>query len=450
MLNGIKEAIHDLIFEETRVWYNRNPGSGEIFLAIMRLLLAILMLLMFILLGGDAFQSVNARQTAIQVRAVSPLLHLIPVDTITFVIYIFTWENLRYAFPVAGALVSILLAGAYYVKDIYNLKHIQNGLHYVIASLFSISYPHLNIDHGEKELNKKETNLIDSIGGPGFAQIQPGNAVIFRKLRKVSRNIITQSVLMTRFETISTITNLDDQDGFLDEMQTVTRDGIQVKVRDIRFRYRILSEKIGDQPVPRTKENPYPFSRDAFNNMSYNLPVNETGQVSWGSVVKGLVLGVIEDYVNAHTIDYLTAPRSHQRDPRQEIREKMFGPGPTTGLKNIGTQLLWVDIGHFDIVGEDVDHERINLWAAEWVGDAEVKKASLEARRLIYQELGRAEGQAEMLVGISQALENVDLDTNRAQNIRQVLLARVAQILEAMHDNRLESGGPSTGEKPNR
>jgi hypothetical protein len=128
----------------------------------------------------------------------------------------------------------------------------------------------------------------------------------------------------------------------------------------------------------------------------------------------------------------------------------MFGPGPTIGLENVGTQLLWVDIGHFDIVGEDVDRERINLWAAEWVGDAEIKKAYLEARRLTYQELGRAEGQAEMLVGIGQALENVDLDTNRAQNIRRVLLARVAQILEAMHDNRLESGGPSTGEIPNR
>lgn len=450
MFNEIKGYVHDMIFEETRVWYNRNPGFSERFLGLMRLLLAILMVLMFILLGGDTFQSVNARNTAIQVRAISPLLHLVPLDLITFIIYIFTWENLRYAFPVIGAMISILIAGSYYVKDIYNLKHKLDAMHYVVASMFTLGYPHINIDHGQKEINKKETNLIDAIGGPGNAQIQPGNAVLFRKLRKVSRNIITQSVLMTRFETIGTVTNLDDQDGFVDEFVTVTRDGLQVNVRDIRFRYRILSEMIGDKPVPRTTENPYPFSRDAFINMSYNLPVNEIGQVSWGSVVQGLVTGVIEDYINAHTIDYLTAPRSHQRDPRQEIREKMFGPSPTIGLKNIGTQLLWVDIGHFDIIGEDVDKERISLWAAEWVGDAEIKKAYLEARRLTYQELGRAEGQAEMLVGISQALENVDLDVNHGQNIRQVMLARVAQILEAMHDNRLENDNSPSGEKPNR
>ncbi len=450
MFNEIKEYVHDQIFEETRVWYNRNPGFGEVFLASMRLLLAVLMVLMFILMGGETFQNVNSYDKALQARAISPLLHLIPIHVISLVIYIFTWENLRYAFPFIGALACVLIAGSYYVKDIYNLKHKLDALHYVIASMFGLSYPSINIDHGEKELSKKDTNLIDAIGGPGHAQIQPGNAVLFRKLRKVSRNIITRSVLMTRFETIGTITNLDDQDGYVDEVQTVTRDGLQVRVRDIRFRYRILSEMIGEKPVERTTENPYPFSRDAFINMSYNLPVNETGQISWGTVVKGQVLGVIEDYVNAHTIDYLTAPRSHQRDPRQEIREKMFGFIPTSGLKNVGTQLLWVDIGHFDIVGEDVDNERISLWAAEWVGDAAIKKAYLEARRMSYQELGRAEGQAEMLVGIGQALENVDMDANRGQNVRQVVLARVAQILEAMHDNRLEGDNSTSGDKPNR
>ncbi len=81
------------IFKETRVWYDRNPGFGEQFLGLMRMLLALLLLLMFVLLGGDFFQNVYARDLALQAREISPLLHLIPVDFIAFVIYIFTWEK---------------------------------------------------------------------------------------------------------------------------------------------------------------------------------------------------------------------------------------------------------------------------------------------------------------------------------------------------------------------
>ena len=445
MFDGLQDFLQNPIFKETRIWYDRNPGFGEQFLGVMRLLLAILLVLMFILMGGDFFQNVNARGTALQAREISPLLHLIPVDFIAFVIYIFTWENLRFALPVFGAMVSVIITGAFFVKDIYNLKQFNDGLRYVISSMFAVNYPHINIDNGQKQIARKETNLIDAIGGPGYAMIQPGNAVLFHQLRKVSRNIITQSVMMTRFERVGSVTNLDDQDGYVEEMQVVSRDGIQIKVRDIRFRYRILSETFNGQAVPRTRENPYPFSRQAYIDLSYYLSVNEKGQISWGQAVRGMIAGVVEDYVNSHTVDYLTAPRGHERDPRREINERMFGPGLTGALRNAGTELQWVDIGHLDIIAEEVDQERINLWAADWVGDASVKKAYSEARRIAYQELGRAEGQAEMLVAIAQAVEGIDLSGNRAKNIRHVLLARTAQILEAMHDNHMDESPPEGG-----
>lgn len=438
MWNRIIDFFRSPFFESTRVWYYRNPGFSEVFLGIMRLLLLILFFVMFILAGGEAFQQIDARSAAIYWRNTSPLLHLIPLSWLTFVIYIFAWENLRYALPVAGALISLGIAGANYVKDIYNIKQFRDALHYVLSSMFVVGYPHINIDKGEAQVSKKKINLIQEIGGPGFAQIQPGNAVLFRKLRQVSRNIITRSVLMTRFETIGTITNLDDQDGTIDDRLFMTRDGILVKVRNARFRYRILSEVKKGQPVPRSPERPYPFSEEAFINMSYALPVNEEGQTSWGQAVSGQVAGVIEEYVSSHTIDHLTAPRNHQRDPREEIRQLMFGPGLTRRLRDVGTQLLWVDIGHFEIVAEEVDRERFNLWAAEWQGRSSVSGAEIAAKRMANQDLGRAEGQAEMLVGIARALQTLELGENRPQNIRKLMLTRVAQILDAIRDSGYE------------
>ena len=59
--------------------------------------------------------------------------------------------------------------------------------------------------------------------------------------------------------------------------------------RDIRFRYRILSEMINGQPVPRSRENPYPFSRTAFIDLSYYLSVNDSGLISWGQAIRQMI-----------------------------------------------------------------------------------------------------------------------------------------------------------------
>jgi hypothetical protein len=353
---------------------------------------------------------------------------------------------LRFALPVVGALISVIIAGAYYVRDIYDLKQIEDALRYVFSSMFAIAYPHIRIDHGEKEIPRKETNLIDAIGGPGYALIQPGNGVLFRKLRKVSRNIITQTVFMTRFETIGPITNLDDQDGYIESTRAVSRDGIAIRIQDIRYRYRLLPEMVNGKPVERTMENPYPFSHQAFIDLSYYLSVGENGQTQWDQAVKMTVSGVVEDYVSSHTVDVLTAPRSYAYDPRQEIKQLLFGPGTTNALRGMGTQLLWMDMGHFDIEDETIDSERINLWAADWEGDADIKRAESEAMRISLQEQGRAEGQAEMLQEITRSLQNIDISGNRAQSIRQMLLVYTARIMDAMHDNLLEDN--SSSDKP--
>lgn len=56
-----------------------------------------------------------------------------------------------------------------------------------------------------------------------------------------------------------------------------------------------------------------------------------------------------------------------------------------------------------------------------------------EAQRIAYQDIGRAEAQAEVLMSIIHALDDIDLaaeDKNR--NIRKIILLRTAQVLEAM------------------
>ncbi len=170
--------------------------------------------------------------------------------------------------------------------------------------------------------------------------------------------------------------------------------------------------------------------------MAYNLPVNENGQFSWEEYVRLQVTRAIENYINSHTVDHLTAPRNGTQDPRAEIRATIFSPEVGEILSGNGTRMLWVDVGHFDIVESEVDKERIGVWAAEWIGNAAVEKAFGEAKRMAWQEQGRAEGQAEMIVGIAEALREVPMTGDRNKNLRAILLARVIQVLDAMRDTR--------------
>jgi hypothetical protein len=132
-------------------------------------------------------------------------------------------------------------------------------------------------------------------------------------------------------------------------------------------------------------------------------------------------------------LDYLTAPRENQQDPRVEIRNSLLFGRTRGSLRELGAELLWVDIGHFAIDDEIVDETRQNLWAADWLGDAHVTRELGLAKRQAYQELGRAEAQAEIIVAISDALNIASNSIDPATNMRKILLVRAAQLMDAYH-----------------
>jgi hypothetical protein len=342
------------------------------------------------------------------------------------------WGHIRYLVVPLGAFLIILLASARFIQDVYALEEYRSALRYVKASMFGLSYPGLLIQDGSEQLKEGQFNSIHEIGGPGYVSIQPGNAVIFRDLRSPSRVGITNSVFLRAFETISMIANLDDQHNHQDEIEAVTKDGIQVKLQDINYRFRIISTK------HRTLENPYPFDLEALNKMAYNRAVSAKGLVDWRTNVHTLVKSLLGDYINAHTLDYLTAPREEGQDPRREMREFMLNRSNTQPLQGIGADLLWIDVGHVDIVLPEIDAERERFWATEWVGDAEIKRAYGEAKSQAYQEIGRAEAQAELIMSIASSLDQSEIAHDTGKNLQYLLLGRIAQILDAVKEEKPE------------
>jgi hypothetical protein len=367
----------------------------------------------------------------------------LPRSVLIVIASIFNWNSIRYMIAPVAAITCVLIAGAYYVQDIYALPTFEDGLKYVLASMFGVNYPVLVIDKGEVQNTKGKTNLIEKIGGPGFVVIEPGNAAMFRKLHGPTAAKVSEVHFLAPFEVLAQAINLDDQDGYKEAVNATTRDGIKVLLKDVHYRFRVRQETDQNgEPARRSLSNPYPFSQDAIRDLTFGQMVEKNGPEPWRKAMDRMVTGAISDFIAEKSIDYLTAPRSNDFEPRFEMKQQLFIPDAKKRLANLGAELLWVDVGHIEIEDESVDELRTSLWSAEWAGDANVVRAYGDAVRQAYQELGRAEAQADLIMSISGALSDVEAESNALgnenhtqENVRKILLTRTAQILDAMSKN---------------
>jgi hypothetical protein len=337
------------------------------------------------------------------------------------------------------AVLLAFMAGVRYLQDIYELENLWQVFRYLFASFFGVFYPHLSIYNGKKSIKKGDVNILDVIGGPGFVFVQPGNAVLFEGQAAPAAIYPSGRRFVPRFETIQPIA-LEDQYGELDGISAMTRDGFDVKIGHTRFRFRLLAGR-----ESRSPQNPYPYSERAIYDMIYNRSVSEQELGDWSSGVASDIRKVLIGYINRNTLDHLTAPEETGGDPRGEIKRELRSHTLTDKLQRRGTELLWIDIGSFEIPNKQVEQQRLNTWQAKWMGDARLTRSYGEAQHLAYQEIARAEAQAEMLISIMHALSDVNLQSGTRQSLRELILVRTAQLLEAMGESISKEARPLPG-----
>jgi hypothetical protein len=344
---------------------------------------------------------------------------------------------------IASVLVALILA-VRYLDDIYNIGEHKAALHYLLSSAFGLPYTYATVDHGQLETHDGKVCTLDKFGGPGFLVIRPGNLVLTERLRGPAEVYGTGLHFIPRFERIKQVVDLSDQEGQIQELRATTKDGIVVLVTGIRFRFRVWAP----HEHRRSFEDPYPYSRRSIYNLAYNRSVSASGQTSWADSVKMAVDGVISDYITSHQIDHLTAPQVKETsgasrsghveleyDAREEIQRIMFSAATRQKLKGYGAELIWCEIGHIRPEDEEVEKFPLLLWQTNWKGNANITRAYGEAQRIAYQELARAEAQAELLISIMHALNDIGLGDGPEQqkhNLRNLILVRTAQILEGM------------------
>ncbi len=408
-----------------------------------RMLVVLFLAAGFMFVSGMIFERDALWATVEILQSEASPLWWVPSPFLVLLSFLFTWQSLRYLVAPIAAVVGALIWGARYVQDIYELKSYSLAWRYLLASLFAMNYPRLVISEGKRKLKPGEENLLDIIGGPGIVIVRPGNVVLFERLNNPSSVRAEGVHFVSRFETIKEISSLEDQHDVIEEMQALTKDGIIVTVREVHYRYRLWSSRRLSGPAGRSPNVPYPYSVQAVRNMAYNRAVRPTGWATWPETVKLMFESEIKNYIRGNKIDKVTAPRGTDLDPRGDIHQLYNRPGFRERFKGIGAELLWYDIGHFEVEDKQIEDQRVDTWGAEWRGDANVLLAYSDAIDKAYREQGRAEAQAEMLMAIVYALRDIKDSDDDLEKIKDVFLLRLAQLLDATGDRWVPSEGGS-------
>ncbi|HZU86557.1 MAG TPA: hypothetical protein VFF78_03670 [Anaerolineaceae bacterium] len=400
--------------------------------ALIGLFLFFFLLVDIVMVAERIFDQGQSSQSLVKaVMAGNPIFKYLLDWMIRPLVTILNPVNSRFLIAPLAAILIVWVAAANYLRGMFNIPTFRMALDHIFSALFFVNMSSTRISRSQRVTVPGVQNKIDIIGGPGYVEVEQDSAVLVRgpygNLRAGSGRVL----FIRNFERIVNIISTEDQHDRQEEKTLTTRDGIKLILRNMDWRYRVLPPE-GENDGQRSLSNPYPMSQDALRNMTYNMSADVNGNMDWRIAVKNIVTGAVEDFVYANNLDDVTSPSFAGGDPRRRMREQAFVPGITNSLRNIGARLLWIDAGVPEIPEPDVDNSRINLWASDLMGDSEARMAYAQARASIYHEQGRAEGQAELIIGITEALNQVELGDNPEQNLRNILLFRTAQLLEAM------------------
>lgn len=338
------------------------------------------------------------------------------------------------------ALIGASATAVYYLKDIYRYDFDKIPSRYFMICFFGMFTPKIRVNHRMEDSPWHET--VEKIGGPVYMDVDPGYVVLTESLTAPEK-VYGQGKkrFLSRRERIQAMVDLREQESTIPSTTCNTIDGIQVTVQQTKFSYRIWDPRWDAlYREDKLERNPYPYSSQAIRDFVYNRPVqtsllNQPEQVSWESAVRGKVSGIIRGYISRRKLDDLIAPREQDKNEvRDEIREKGYEAGFKENLREIGTILRWWDPGEFSSE-LDVEKQYIANWSVKITSNIQLSKAHGDAQRMAYEELGRAEAEAELLMSIIHAMDGIQMGRDKVQTLQHLILLRTAQVIRAFNTN---------------
>ncbi len=323
--------------------------------------------------------------------------------------------------------VWIFWRSAAFLKQAFGLNGILDGLARLINVFFTPTFPEVHVQMGEMVGQSLVDQLLRLIGGPATLSISPENAVLIEAMDGKLRILGHGKHRVYPHERLKQVIDLKEREGWVTSRSATSLDGIPIEIKDVRYRIRPYRGVVVAE-AERISPTVFSFKEEAIMHMVYNCAFNETGQANWEKAVEGTILSVITRYVAQHLAMELIAPHLYNLDPRAEIYQQLFSPSIQQRLFKLGVELTWMDIGHFG--WPEVLRQGSGSWSSQWVKDLKVLQGYDRSQRTLYEDVGRREAQAEIIISLVHALQQEFQETGDQAQVRERMFQRARQVIE--------------------
>ena len=257
-----------------------------------------------------------------------------------FLVQIMQDPNILQYLPVFLAPFFIALqTAAMYLADVFELEDVSVARRFISSVALSGSDETIRIKHGEiaEESRESPAHLI---GGPGKVVVELDSVALFERsdgtphiIGPTGKEPGGKATLegFERFRHALDIRDhhveLRDQNERSESVKSRSRDGIPIKATDVRLMFSVYR---GENPEI-SAENPYPFSKEAVQQIVYKaasrvtpeLPNPSTFEFSWVNNMVGLIRDRLGDFMSQHNLtEYMASigmPEVEKVKQREEI-----------------------------------------------------------------------------------------------------------------------------------
>lgn len=340
------------------------------------------------------------------------------VNFVGFVMYVFTDPRIFQYVPILLAPFFIALqAAALYLTDIFELERVRIARGFIWSVALSGSQETIRVSQGgiSEEDRHSPTFLI---GGPGKVIVDLDSVAMFEKpdgtphiIGPTAKEPRARATLegFERFrqaiDTRDHYVDLRDQDSKSQSVKSRSLDGIPITATDVHLMFSVY--RGGVKP---STENPYPFSKEAIEQIIYqatsrvtpDLLNASTYEFSWINRMIGLIRGELGAFMSRHKLTAYLAnigvpelEKLQQREerifeeiqkivlPEQEITVSREPKNPlpefqprhkisnlftqftdefTRKAQSNGVELHWIGVGTWETPVEIVPEEHLEAW----------------------------------------------------------------------------------------
>lgn len=295
-------------------------------------------------------------------KSTLPLMRYLPNPLLLLLLTPFHWGSLRLFLIPIFTLIFALLLGARYLQDIYNLSSLKPCLRYLIACLFGFPYPTLKIGTFEEGEKIPDASYLSEIGGPGYLDIPSGYAVAVSRPKATSNIFGEGRHFLERGEKVEEFADLNDQTDRIEALSAFSYEGVAIQISDIHYGYRLKqSPPLEASRVYQEAQKPSFFSTQALRNLMQSRVVTEQGLMDWRTMVKGLICSTISDFIYQHTVTDVLKP-STDYNPYADLKRTLQSRPFRERLRQMGTELLWINLGLFDLEKPAFKQELLKSW----------------------------------------------------------------------------------------